>query len=59
MEKKSSYRKDWFFGPLHIIRYPLLRDKFYGAVLLKSYGYPSDFEIYLGRLMFVFRRREY
>ena len=59
MSKKSEYRRDWFVGPIHIIRYRLTSDKFFGVMLYKSYGYPADFEMYFGKWMLVFRRCDY
>jgi hypothetical protein len=59
MGEKTEYRKDFFVGPIHIIRYRLTRDKFFGVMLYKSCGYPADFELYFGKWMLVFRRRDY
>jgi hypothetical protein len=59
MENKGEYRRDWFVGPIHIIRYRLTQDKFFGVMAYKSRGYPMDFELYFGKWMLVFRRREY
>jgi hypothetical protein len=59
MGKKDKYRKDWFVGPIHIIRYKLTRDKFFGVMLDKPLGYPPNFELYFGKVMFVFTVRDY
>jgi hypothetical protein len=59
MGKNNDYRKDWLIGPIHIIRYRVVNDKHWGVMLDKRFGYSANFEIYFGKMIFVFRRNEY
>jgi len=50
-------RRDWFFGPLHVIRYRTAgRERYYGFQVsrTKRAGVKSNVDVFWGRYVFVF-----
>ena len=60
MVKDSEvFRRDWFFGGFHLIRYPLRGDRTWGFCFFvpgRSSLYGRSLDVYVGRWLFVFER---
>lgn len=59
MARNKQVRKDWFWGPLHIIKYPqsdYAKHVMYGVLFDREPGYGGSLDVYIGRRIYVFRR---